>query len=173
MQSTGKSYSSIYGLSVLYGYAFWIIFGLFDELYFHTKKNEYISNELWWIIFITLPILLSIVYPLSYIIFRFTRSLKAGTMFDRFTFDTDLKKFAGLTANLNSEQYINLRSYFKSMGISFEKANNFLESCRGIAFLEEFKSTQNIKPSDIAKMIIETERSEQILSCAFDILKEY
>jgi hypothetical protein len=102
---------------------------------------------------------------------------KSKKMFDKFSVNPHLKKFARLTFHLDGNQYSALKNYFKVMSIDLENANKFLESCKGIAFLEAFAKHQllggTLNFSEISKLIVETERSEQILSCAYDILKEY
>ncbi len=102
---------------------------------------------------------------------------KSKKMFDKFSVNPHLKKFARLTFHLDANQYSALKNYFKVMSIDLENANKFLESCKGIAFLEGFAkhplSGGTLNFSEISKLIVETERSEQILSCAYDILKEY
>lgn len=112
-----------------------------------------------------------------FIICKIYKHLKKDlkTMFERrFSKNPVEKKFAGLTYSLTTDQYVNLKFYFKSMGKDLTSAVNFLQSCRGIAFLEEFgKSTKKLNPTEISKMIIDAERNEQILECVVDILEDY
>jgi hypothetical protein len=172
-----KSYTPIYGYSVIIGYSFWIALGLFDEQSLVKRKIEYVPNEIWWVIFLFLPIFLLLIFPISILFSCMKKSFKAGKMFDKFSVNPHLKKFTRLTFYLDADQYSALKNYFKVMSIDLETANKFLESCKGIAFLEGFAkhplSGGTLNFSAISKLIVETERSEQILSCAYDILREY
>ena len=94
-------------------------------------------------------------------------------MFERLMMNPEEKEFAKLTRDLNREKYIGLKTYFKATGTSVESSNNFLKSCRGVAFLEAYKKSPMVDNIEISKMILDVEREEQIISCAVDILKAY
>ena len=93
-------------------------------------------------------------------------------MLDRLMMDADEKEFAKITRDLCREKYISLKAYFKATS-TFETANNFLKSCRGVAFLDAYKKESKIDNIIISKLILDVERDEQIVSCAVDILKTY
>ena len=94
-------------------------------------------------------------------------------MLEKLLMNSDEKEFAKLTRDLNRDKYIALKTYFKATGTSVESSNNFLKSCRGVAFLEAYKKSPLIDNIEISKMILDVEREEQIISCAVDILKAY
>jgi hypothetical protein len=94
-------------------------------------------------------------------------------MFEKLLMNSDEKEFAKLTRDLNRDKYIALKTYFKATGTSVESSNNFLKSCRGVAFLEAYKKSPLIDNIEISKLILDVEREEQIISCAVDILKAY
>ena len=94
-------------------------------------------------------------------------------MFENLLMKPDEKEFAKLTRDLIPDKYIALKTYFKATGISEESSNNFLKSCRGVAFLEAYKKSSMIDNIMISKMILDVEREEQIISCAVDVLKAY
>jgi hypothetical protein len=94
-------------------------------------------------------------------------------MLEKLLMNPDEKEFAKLTRDLFPDKYIALKAYFKATGISVESSNNFLKSCRGVAFLEAYKKSSMIDNIMISKMILDVEREEQIISCAVDILKAY
>ena len=95
------------------------------------------------------------------------------SMLEKLLMNPDEKEFAKLTRDLFRDKYITLKAYFKATGISEESSNNFLKSCRGVAFLEAYKKSPMIDNIEISKMILDVEREEQIISCAVDILKTY
>lgn len=182
-----QTYLSKYGVITGFAYLFWVIFGPIH----YQLELSLISGEQWWYILISLWLIIAFCLVVAGILvessqfifvkiplhlFKITKKFFTKDiirMFNRFSFNNDVKKFAGLTRNLSSEQYINLKLYFKSMNIDNNSAVNFLDSCRGIAFIEEYSKHQNLTPSEISKIIIDTERSGQILACAQDILKGY
>ena len=94
-------------------------------------------------------------------------------MLEKLLMNPDEKEFAKLTRDLFRDKYIALKAYFKATGISVESSNNFLKSCRGVAFLEAYKKSPIIDNIEMSKMILDVEREEQIISCAVDILKAY
>ena len=94
-------------------------------------------------------------------------------MLEKLLMNPDEKEFAKLTRDLFPDKYIALKAYFKATGISVESSNNFLKSCRGVAFLEAYKKSPIIDNIEMSKMILDVEREEQIISCAVDILKAY
>lgn len=94
-------------------------------------------------------------------------------MFEKLLMNSEEKEFAKLTRDLLRDKYFDLQAFFKATGTSVESANNFLKSCRGVAFLEAYKKTGNIDNVEISKMILDVEREEQIISCAVDVLKAY
>ena len=94
-------------------------------------------------------------------------------MFEKLMMNTDEKEFAKLTRDLSREKYISLKTYFKTTGTSVESSNNFLKSCRGVAFLEAYKKAPIIDNVELSRLILDVEREEQIISCAVDILKAY
>ena len=180
MKTFFNKFVTAYPLIVKFSYFIWIIFGCIHVI----EEWRLINNEIWWLGFTSLwflagvlPFFIVFIFNcIVYILFDVPTLMKVklNIMFDRFSADPSIKKFAGLTCRLSLEQFVNLKLFFKTMNINMESAVNFLESCRGIAFLEEYsKSNSKLKPSQISQMIIETERNEQILSFAHDILKDY
>ena len=95
------------------------------------------------------------------------------SMLEKLFMNPDEKEFAKITKDLFHDKYIGLKTYFKATGISAESSNNFLKSCRGIAFLEAYKKSPKVDHIEISKMILDVEREELIVSCAVDILKAY
>ena len=82
-------------------------------------------------------------------------------------------EFAKDREQIDFHQYFILSRYFHSSGISFENANNFLNSTKGMAFMSAYSKDNKPDFQKISKLIIDVERDEQIVSCAVDILKTY
>ncbi len=106
------------------------------------------------------------------LIIKTFKRVRENRMLDRLMMDADEKEFAKITRDLCREKYISLKAYFKATS-TFESANNFLKSCRGVAFLDAYKKESKIDNIIISKLILDVERDEQIVSCAVDILKTY
>ncbi len=94
-------------------------------------------------------------------------------MFEKLMMNPEEKEFAKLTRDLSREKYISLKTYFKATGTSVESSNNFLKSCRGVAFLDAYKKVPINDNVELSRLILDVEREEQIISCAVDILKTY
>ncbi len=106
------------------------------------------------------------------LIIKTYKRVRKNRMLDRLMMDADEKEFAKITRDLCRDKYISLKTYFKATS-TFESANNFLKSCRGVAFLDAYKKESKIDNIMISKLILDAERDEQIVSCAVDILKAY
>ena len=108
------------------------------------------------------------------LLIMFVKVIKGmSMMFERLMMNADEKEFSKLTIRLEPKHYVALKVYFKTTSTDVKNANNFLKSCRGVAFLDAYSKSPILDNVGISKMIIETEREEQIVSCAVDILKEY
>lgn len=144
-----------------------LLFGLFAlpfVLYFmrHSKQWEFAIKFVF-------------VFVALYVCFFITSFMKVrvARMFERLMMNAEEKEFAKITRNLSREKYIAIKTYFKATGTSVESANNFLKSCRGVAFLDAYDKTSILNNVEISKLILDVEREEQIVSCALDILKTY
>ena len=82
-------------------------------------------------------------------------------------------EFAKDIEQIDFHQYWMLSRYFHSSGISFENANKFLNSTKGMAFMSAYSKDKKPDFQKISKLIINIERDEHIVSCAVDILKTY
>ena len=114
--------------------------------------------------------LLCVVCLFIFVYFLIRKNLR---MLEKLLMNSEEKEFAKITRDLVRDKYIALKAYFKATGTSFDSANKFLKSCRGVAFLEAYKKSRMIDNTEISKMILDVEREEQIISCAVDILKLY
>ena len=87
--------------------------------------------------------------------------------------DINKKEFIKITNSLSNGKYNALLSYLLATGTSFEESNKFLNSPRGIVFLEKYKKLnfEDLEFSKITSLIVDCEREEHLMSCAIDILK--
>ncbi len=82
-------------------------------------------------------------------------------------------EFARDREQIDFQQYCMLSRYFHSAGISFENANKFLNSTKGMAFLSAYSKDKKPDFQKISNLIIKIDSDAKIISNAVDIVNEH
>jgi 3,4-dihydroxy-2-butanone 4-phosphate synthase len=84
----------------------------------------------------------------------------------------DMIEFAKNSKLIDSVHHAALVRYFASTGTSIQNVNNFLNSKKGMAFLSSYSKKKDIDFVSISQLITLSDRNEQLISNAVNIVNE-
>jgi hypothetical protein len=172
-KNKGFDWSPYIAIAACIAFLFFLWYGAYIASAIYKYMSQHYLKFIYALgILILVLLIIKILVLLIIKIIKIFKRARENRMLDRLMMDADEKEFAKITRDLCREKYISLKAYFKATS-TFESANNFLKSCRGVSFLDAYKKEIKIDNIIISKLILDTERDEQIVSCAVDILKTY